>query len=145
MSLPGFETGVGWSFGLEVDGVEMREIEQVDGLSFSLRAVVAGRAADDGPAPDGRRLERGGEIAFTRGVGTEAGWHAWVNRVFERDRWAARKGGSVTIYDYSGTPVQSFRFLNGWAKSITYATARCGEASVLTETLTIAHDGIEPA
>jgi hypothetical protein len=44
-----------------------------------------------------------------------------------------------------GNPVQKFKFVNGWAKSVEYGTLKAGDTSVLTEKLTIAHEGLEPA
>jgi phage tail-like protein len=86
-----------------------------------------------------------GEFTLTRGVTNDKSWQNWISQVFEGNMMGARKGGQINIYDYMGIPVKSFKFVNGWAKSIEYGQMKAGEATILTEKLTIAHEGIEPA
>ena len=147
MALPDFDTGVGWSFGLEIDGIEIKEIQEIDGLKLEVDSIELKHNTPDGKyvnkmLPGRKKI---GEISLTRGVTSDTGWHDWINLVFEGNMLTARKGGSVNIYDYMGNPVQSFKFTNGWAKSIEYSTMKAGDTSVLTEKLTIAHEGLEPA
>ncbi|MCU1495155.1 MAG: hypothetical protein JWO62_2919 [Acidimicrobiaceae bacterium] len=147
MGLPEFDTGVGWSFGLEVDGIEIKEIQEVDGIKLEVDSIELKHNTATGQyinkmLPGRKKV---GEIHLTRGVTSDKSWQTWIASVFEGNMPGARKGGQVNIYDYMGNPVQSFKFTNGWAKSIEYGSLKAGDASVLTEKLTIAHEGLEPA
>jgi phage tail-like protein len=147
MALPDFDTGVGWSFGLEIDGIEIKEIQEVDGLKLEVDAIEMKHNTSDGKYINKKLPGRpkSGEITLTRGVTSDTGWHSWIKLVMEGNMPGARKGGQVNIYDYMGNAVQSFKFANGWAKSVEYGSMKAGDTSVLTEKLTIAHEGLEPA
>lgn len=147
MPLPDFDTGVGWSFGLEIDGIEIKEIQEVSGLKLEVDSIEMKHNTADGKYINkmlpGRK--KAGEIQLTRGVTSDLGWNSWVQMVMNGDMPGARKNGQVNIYDFMGNPVQSFKFVNGWAKSVEYGTLKAGDTSVLTEKLSIVHEGLEPA
>ena len=146
MALPEWDTGVGWSFGLEVDGIEIKEIQEVSGLKLEVDAIELKHNTADGKFINkklpGRK--KSGEVTLTRGVTSNKDWNSWVNLVFDGNMPSARKGGQIKIYDYMGGVVQAFKFTNGWAKSVEYGTLKAGDTTVLTEKLTIAHEGLEP-
>jgi phage tail-like protein len=146
MALPDFDTGVGWSFGLDIDGIEIKEIQEIGGLKLEVDAIELKHNTSTGKYVlkklPGRM--KSGEITLTRGVTSDVKWHDWIKLVMQGEMIPARKNGTINIYDYLGTPVQSFKFINGWAKSIEYGTLKAGDTSVLTEKLTISHEGLEP-
>ena len=147
MGLPIWDTGVGWSFGLEIDGIEIKEIQEIDGTKLEVDSIELKHNTSDGKyinkmLPGRKKI---GEFTLTRGVTNDKSWQNWISQVFEGNMMGARKGGQINIYDYMGIPVKSFKFVNGWAKSIEYGQMKAGEATILTEKLTIAHEGIEPA
>jgi phage tail-like protein len=146
MALPDFDTGVGWSFGLDIDGIEIKEIQEIDGLKLEVDAIELKHNTSDGKYINKKLPGRpkAGEITLTRGVTSDVKWHDWIKLVYQGDMMPARKNGTINIYDYLGTPVQSFKFTNGWAKSVEYGALKAGDTSVLTEKLTIAHEGLEP-
>ena len=57
----------------------------------------------------------------------------------------ARKGGAVMVYDYEGKPVKEYKLTNCWPKSLEIGTLKAGDTSVLTEKLTVTHEGCEVA
>ncbi len=147
MGLPIWDTGVGWSFGLEIDGIEIKEIQEIDGIKLEVDSIELKHNTSDGKyinkmLPGRKKI---GEFTLTRGVTGDKSWQNWISQVFEGNMLSARKGGQINIYDYMGVPVKSFKFVNGWAKSIEYGQMKAGDATILTEKLTIAHEGIEPA
>ncbi len=147
MALPDFDTGVGWSFGLDIDGIEIKEIQEIGGLKLEVDAIEMKHNTSDGKYINKKLPGRmkSGEITLTRGVTADLKWHDWIKLVMQGEMLPARKNGTINIYDYLGTPVQSFKFVNGWAKSIEYGTLKAGDTSVLTEKLTISHEGLSPA
>ncbi len=55
----------------------------------------------------------------------------------------ARKGGAIVVYDYEGTPIKRYKLTNAWAKSVEIGGLKAGDTSVLTEKITLTHEGIE--
>ena len=120
MALPDFDTGVGWSFGLDIDGIEIKEIQEISGLKLEVDAIETKHNTSDGKYINKKLPGRmkSGEITLTRGVTSDVKWHEWIKLVMNGEMAPARKNGTINIYDYLGTPVQSFKFVNGWAKSM---------------------------
>ncbi len=56
----------------------------------------------------------------------------------------ARKGGAVIVYDFEGSAIKRYKLVNCWPKSLEIGTLKAGDTSVLTEKLTITHEGCEP-
>ena len=142
-----FDTGVGWSFGLEIDGIEIKEIQEIDGLKMESDEIELKHNTIDGKYIN-KRLpgrKKSGELTFTRGVTTDKNWEAWIKHVFEGKMTDARKNGVIKIYNYEGVVVREYKFVNGWPKSIEFGSLKAGDTSVLTEKLTMVHEGVEPA
>jgi phage tail-like protein len=140
-----YDTGVGWSFGIEVDGVEIKEIQEVTGLKLEADVIELKHNTGDGKYINkklpGRK--KAGEITLTRGITGNTSWVDWIEHVFKGDMTAARKNGAIKIYDYMGSQTMEFKFTNGWPKSVEISTLKAGDTSVVTEKLTIAHEGLE--
>ena len=148
MSLFGeFDTGVGWSFGLEIDGIEIKEIQEIDGLKLEADEIELKHNTLDGKYIN-KRLpgrKKSGELTFTRGITEDKNWEKWIGNVFTGKIVDARKNGVVKIYNYEGTAVREYKFVNGWPKSIEISSMKAGDTSVLTEKLTMVHEGVEPS
>ena len=142
-----YDTGVGWSFGLEIDGIEIKEIQEIDGLKLEADEIELKHNTIDGKYVN-KRLpgrKKAGEITFTRGITSDKTWFDWIEKVFKGDMMAARKHGVVKIYNYQGVMAQEFKFTNGWPKSIEVSSLKAGDTSVVTEKLTMVHEGLEKA
>ena len=75
-----YDTGVGWSFGLEIDGIEIRDIQQIDGLKLEADEIELKHNTIDGKYVN-KRLpgrKKSGEITFTRGVTDDKTWQNWI-------------------------------------------------------------------
>lgn len=143
---PEFDTGVGWSFGLEIDGIEIKEIQEIDGLKLESDEIELKHNTIDGKYIN-KRLpgrKKSGELTFTRGVTGDKNWETWIKNVFEGKMADARKNGVIKIYNYEGIPVREYKFHNGWPKVIEFGSLKAGDTSVLTEKLTMVHEGVEP-
>jgi phage tail-like protein len=142
-----YDTGVGWSFGLEIDGIEIKDIQEVDGLKLESDEIELKANTLDGKYVN-KRLpgrKKAGELTFTRGITSDKTWFTWIDHVFKGDIMAARKHGVVKIYNYKGELAQEFKFINGWPKSVEVSTLKAGDTSVVTEKLTMVHEGLELA
>jgi phage tail-like protein len=142
---PEYDAGVGWSFGLEIDGIEMKEIQQIDGLKLEADEIELKHNTLDGKYIN-KRLpgrKKAGEITFTRGITSDKKWQDWIEHVFKGDMSAARKNGVVKIYNYKGELAQEYMFKNGWPKSLEVSSLKAGDTSVVTEKLVMVHEGLE--
>jgi phage tail-like protein len=142
-----YDTAVGWSFGLEIDGIEIKDIQEIDGLKLEADEIELKHNTIDGKYVN-KRLpgrKKAGEISFTRGFTTDKTWQAWIEQVFNGNMTGARKNGVIRIYNYAGATAQEFKFVNGWPKSIEISTLKAGDTSLVTEKLTMVHEGLENA
>ena len=146
MGLGEFDPGVGWSFGIEIDGITFKDIQELDGVKLELDDIEVKANTVDGKYVNkkvpGRK--KAGEITVTRGVTSDKAWNNWISECFKGNVGTARKNGSIAVYDYMGVPVLKFKCINGWPKSVEYGSFKAGDASIMPEKLTIAHEGLEP-
>ncbi|TXS61051.1 phage tail protein, partial [Streptomyces sp. me109] len=49
----------------------------------------------------------------------------------------ARKNATIMVMDYQNNPVKRYNMRNAWCSKIDTSTVKAGEASALTETVTI--------
>lgn len=146
-SLQPFDSGTGWSFGITIDGVTFKDITEIDGVKLELDEIEYKANTPTGQYVN-KRLpgrKKAGEITITRGVTDDKGWQGWIKNVFLGNVGTARKNGEITVYNYMDQPVMQFQWINGWPKSIEYGSFKAGDTSVMTEKVTIVHEGLEPA
>lgn len=147
MPLSEYDTGAGWSFGITIDGITFLDIQELDGVKLEIDDIEVKANTTDGKYVNkkipGRK--KAGEITLTRGITADKSWNSWIQQVFDGNVAAARKNGEVSVFDYMGAPVMQFKFINGWPKTVEYGSFKAGDASVMTEKLTIAHEGLEVA
>jgi phage tail-like protein len=145
-----FDTSVGWSFGFKFDGIEIKQIQEVSGLKIETDVIELKHNTSDGKYVNKKLPGRpkAGEVTLTRGLTDDKNFQEWIKKVgfggFS-DMKAGRKGGSVMVYDYAGKPVKEYKLTNCWPKSLEIGTLKAGDTSVLTEKLTITHEGCEVA
>src|SRR5579872_6943063 len=101
MALPDFDTGVGWSFGLDIDNIEIKEIQEISGLKLEVDAIEMKHNTSDGKYINKKLPGRmkSGEITLTRGVTADVKWHEWIKLVMNGEMMPARKNGTINIYD----------------------------------------------
>jgi phage tail-like protein len=142
-----YDVGAAWSFGLEIDGIEIKEIQQIDGLKLEADEIELKHNTIDGKYVN-KRLpgrKKAGEITFTRGMTEDKTWQEWIENVFTGDIISARKNGVIKIYNYQGSLAQEFKFTNGWPKSLEVSTLKAGDTSIVTEKLVMVHEGLDKA
>ena len=145
MALPDPDGSVGHSFGLELDGIDIRQIGEVSGLTIEQDVVELEENMPDGSVVV-RRLPgrpKAGEVTLTRGLTADHGFEKWVKEFRSDESRASRKSGSIVIYDYEGAPITSYSIINAWPRKLTIGTMKAGDTSVLTETLVIAYETLD--
>lgn len=146
MALEEFDTSTGWSFGIEVDGVEIKQIQEVSGLKVEVDEVELKENTNDGKYVNRKIVGRpkAGEVTLTRGVTGSTSFEDWVNKTCLGDLGNARKGGSVIVYDQMGSELKRYKLKACWPKSLEIGTMKAGDTNILTEKLTLTHEGVEP-
>jgi len=145
MPLPDFDSSVGHSFGLEIDGVMIKQISEVSGLKMEQDVVELKQNTNDGKYMIKKLPGRpkAGEITLTRGLTADQSFQNWAKDAQFGKMGNARKGGAIIVFDFEGTAIKRYKLTNAWPKSLEIGTLKAGDTSVLTEKLVITHEGCE--
>jgi phage tail-like protein len=145
MALPDLDSSVGHSFGLEFDGVTIKQITEVSGLKIEQDVVELKQNTNDGKFMIKKLPGRpkAGEVTLTRGLTGDNSFEKWVKDSQFGKMGAARKGGAIILFDFEGTALKRYKLMNAWPKSLEVGSLKAGDTSVLTEKLTLTHEGCE--
>lgn len=145
MALPELDTSAGHSFGLEFDGIVIKQIQEVSGLKLEQDVIEQKENTSDGKYVlkklPGR--PKPGEVTLTRGLSEDNSFQEWVKRSQFGQMTNARKGGAIIVYDFEGNPIKRFKLNNAWPSSLEIGTLKSGDTNVLTEKLTLTFESIE--
>jgi phage tail-like protein len=140
------DKGVGHSFGLEVDGVQIKSITEVSGLKMEQDVIEL----KENFAQDGKYVIRklpgrwkAPEITLTRGLSADNSFDKWIKDSQFGKMGDVRKGGAIIVYDYEGAPVKRYKLTNAWPKSLEIGSLKAGDTSVLTEKLVVTCERLE--
>jgi phage tail-like protein len=131
MALPDLDTSVGHSFGLEIDGVVIKQITEVSGLKLEQDVIELKQNSDDG------------KYTLTRGLTSDTSFEKWIKDSRFGKMPNARKGGAIIVFDYEGSPIKRYKMTNAWPKSLEIGTLKAGDTSVLTEKLVITYEELD--
>src|SRR5919198_6071833 len=100
MALPDFDSSVGHSFGLEFDGVVIKQISEISGLKFEQDVIELKQNTPDGKYVIKKLPGRpkAGEVTLTRGLTGDKSFQDWMKKSGFGDMAGARKGGPVGGY-----------------------------------------------
>src|SRR5919198_1056417 len=145
MPLPDLDSSVGHSFGLEVDGVVIKQISEVTGLKMEQDVIELKQNTSDGKYVIKKLPGRpkAGEVTLTRGLTGDNSFEKWVKDAHFGKMGVARKGGAIIVYDYEGNALKRYKLTNAWPKSLEIGSLKAGDTSVLTEKLVVVHEGLE--
>ena len=145
MALPDLDTSVGHSFGLEMDGVVIKQITEVSGLKIEQDVIELKQNSNDGKYMIKKLPGRpkAGEVTLTRGLTGDTSFEKWVKDARFGKMPTARKGGAILVFDYEGSPIKRYKLTNAWPKSLEIGTLKAGDTSVLTEKLVVTFEQIE--
>ena len=146
MPLPEMDSGVGHSFGLEFDGVQIKSITEISGLKMEQDVIELKENGADGKYVIKKLPGRwkAGEVTLTRGLTSDNSFEKWVKDSQFGKMANVRKGGSIIVFDYEGQPVKRYNLTNAWPKSLEISSLKAGDTSVLTEKLVLTYEKLEP-
>jgi phage tail-like protein len=145
MALPDLDSSVGYSFGLEFDGITIKSITEVSGLKMEQDVVELKQNGPDGKYVIKKLPGRwkAAEVTLTRGLTGDQGFEQWVKDSQFGKMTAARKGGAIIVFDYEGQAIKRYKLTNAWPKSLEIGSLKAGDTSVLTEKLIITCERLE--
>jgi phage tail-like protein len=145
MALPDLDTSVGHSFGIEIDGIVIKQISEVTGLKLEQDVIELKQNG-----PDGKYMikklpgrEKAGEVTLTRGLTGDTSFEKWVEDSRFGKMGTARKGGAVIVFDYEGKAIKRYELVNAWPKSLEIGSLKAGDTSVLTEKLVVTYESMK--
>jgi len=145
MALPDLDTVVAHSFGLEVDGITIKQISEVSGLKMEQDVIELRQNTGDGKYVvkklPGR--PRAGEVTLVRGLTADQSFEKWAQEARFGRMTSARKGGAIIVYDFENNPIKRYKLTNAWPKSLEISTMKAGDTNVLTETLVVTYEQLE--
>jgi phage tail-like protein len=139
------DTSVGHSFGLEVDGVVIKQINEVSGLKKEQDVIELKQNTPDGKYVIKKLPGRpkAGEVTLTRGLTSDNSFENWVKDAQFGKMTSARKGGAIIVYDYEGVAIKRYKLINAWPKSLEIGSLKAGDTAVLTEKIVITYEQLE--
>jgi phage tail-like protein len=145
MALPDLDTSVGHSFGIEIDGVVIKQIQEVSGLKLEQDVIELKQNTAEGKYVIKKLPGRfkAGEITLTRGLTGDNSFEKWVKDSRFGKMGDARKGGAIIVYDFEGAPLKRYKLENAWPKSLEITTLKAGDTSVLNEKLVVTYEGLD--
>jgi phage tail-like protein len=132
-------------FGFTLDGIESKSIKQVDGLELKLDKVETKSNTLDGKPIHkvwaGNRVFLG-QLTVTRVMTDDPSWDVWFNTAI-KDTKAARKNGSVTIYNQEFMPSREYIFKNAWPIELKVTGMNASSSNPIEESVTFVYEELE--
>jgi phage tail-like protein len=145
MALSDLDSAVGHSFGLELDGITIKAITEVNGLKFEHDVIELKQNTVKGQyalkALPGKRKRA--TITLTRALDGTHSLDNWIKSVLKGDMKSARTTAAICVYDFEGNVLKRYKLTNAWPSSLEVSTLKAGDTSVLTEKLVITAEDVE--
>ena len=130
MPLPDQDAGVGHSFGLELDGVNMRLLE-IESLVLSVFGLDRG---GDSPARPSSRA-----VTLVRPLTRDAAFADWAHRTKTQGE-AARHDVTLVVFAADGSPVARYHLENAWPSRHDVGSVPRGGNTIVVERRTLTSD-----
>jgi phage tail-like protein len=139
MSLQPGDALASHNFGLQIDGVMVEYLQEVNGLTMEQEVIEYQQVSANGK-PTVKKMpgvKKAGQVAVVRGMTQSASFTQWINESVAGNMAMARKNASIIMMDYMNNPVKRYNLRNAWCSKVEASTVKAGDASALTESVTI--------
>jgi phage tail-like protein len=145
MALPDLDSSVGSTFGLEFDGLVIKQITEATGIKFEQDVVELKQNTNDGKYSIKKLPGRwkAGEVTLTRGLTGDNSFESWIHDSQLGKMGDVRKGGAIIVYDFEGNAIKRYKLTGAWPKSLEISSLKAGDTSVLTEKLVLTYERLE--
>jgi phage tail-like protein len=82
-------------------------------------------------------------ITLKRGIDTKNELWQWRKDVVDGKIKESRKDGTISVVDWEGNPVMTFKFVRAWPCRYSAPGLQSGGNEILVEELELAHEGFE--
>jgi phage tail-like protein len=82
-------------------------------------------------------------ITLKRGIDTKNELWQWRKDVVDGKIKESRKDGTISVVDWEGNPVMTFKFIRAWPCRYSAPGLQSGGNEILVEELELAHEGFE--
>ncbi|WP_320779805.1 phage tail protein [Streptomyces sp. CRN 30] len=131
------------NFGLQIDGVMVEYLSEVSGLTLE-QDVIRLRQNQGTTGKNSVAVMPGapkdGQCTVVRGMTQSASFTQWINDSLNGRMATARKNASIILMDYEDNPIKRYNLRNAWCSKIDASSVKAGDASALTETVTIVYE-----
>jgi len=144
MSLQPGDALAAHNFGLQIDGVTVEYLQEVGGLSLEQDVIEYQQVSANG-RPVTKKMpgaKKAGEASVTRGMTQSGAFTEWINESMAGNMAAARKNATIMLMDYQYNPVKRYNMTNAWCSKVESSGVKAGDASALTEQVTITFEDL---
>ena len=138
---------IGSRFALEIDSVTLAYFKECSGLATESEVVEHLVVSEKGEQIIQKIPGRAKwtDVTMKKSLdGSKTLWD-WRQEVLEGKFEDFRRNGSIVVYDIANTEVARWNFTNGWPSAWKGSDLNAGGDDVVTEEITIAHEGLERA
>ena len=132
-------------FSITVDGTEIAQFNELVGITSEID-VIDFMENSEQDFMQNKKLpgkRKPPTITLKRGKSKSMELYTWHEAVLLGKIGAARRSGSVILYDYEGNPVSRYHFHNGWPAKISLGGLKAGSNEILMEEVTIVCERLE--
>jgi phage tail-like protein len=136
-----------FTFQIEIDSIVIAQFQKVSGLASEV-AIITHQANLPGGKSVMKQIpghRKPGQIQFEKGKTDDKALWDWHKKIVDGDVVGARKNGSIVLFDAMMAEVGRYNFVNGWPSSVGLSGLDATGNSVLVETCTLVHEGLDPA
>ena len=136
-----------FSFHVELDNVDIGAFKEASGVDSETEIIEYKEATKDGKMII-RKIPgamKWADITLKRRIDDSTALWDWRQQVEEGDIDAARKNGSIVLYDSTHKEVARWNFENGWPSKWKGADLNAGENAAAVEEMTVTHEGLRRA
>jgi phage tail-like protein len=133
-----------FSFHVELDGVDIGAFKECSGVDSETEIIEYKETTKEGKLII-RKLPgamKWADITLKKSIDSRKDLWDWRAEVERGDIDAARRNGSVVLYDSTHAEVARWNFFSGWPSKWKGADLNAGENSVAVEEVTITHEGL---
>jgi phage tail-like protein len=136
-----------FSFHVELDMVDIGAFKEASGVD-SETEIIEYKEVTKGGKMIIRKIPgamKWADITLKRRIDDSTALWDWRQQVEEGDIDAARKNGSIVLYDSTHKEVARWNFENGWPSKWKGADLNAGENAAAVEEMTVTHEGLRRA
>lgn len=146
MALSELDKAVGHSFGIEIDGVQIKHIQEMSGLKMEQDTIELKQNGTDGKyiieKLPGR--PKAGEVTLTRDLTDDDSFAKFIQESCSGKVGDTAQDGHIIVYNATGSAIKRYKLTACWPKSLEVGTRKTGDTYVLTEKLVITYEQTEP-